>query len=71
MAKPIKPKKQIAFNVLEGQFDLVTGNNFSYRTVPADKKLKIRDNEQMVLHGCMEVDGMLEIEGIGMLVVEE
>lgn len=67
MAKPIKPKKKIVFNPLEGQFDLVTDNNFSYESVPANKKLKIRENEQMIVCEGFDVQGELQLDGSLML----
>jgi hypothetical protein len=69
MAKKVKPKIKIAFNVLEGQFDYITDNNFSYKNVPTGKKLPIRENHQMIVLGCFEVDGTVEIDGE--LAVEE
>jgi len=69
MAGRIKPKTKISFNVIEGQFDLITENNFSYLSVPEGKKLKIRENMQMTVHGCEIIDGIMEIEGD--LIIEE
>ena len=69
MAKAVKPKKKLDFNPVSGEFDLVTDNNFSYEEVPEDKRLRIRDNHQMALHGCHKVDGTLIVEGT--LVVTE
>jgi hypothetical protein len=68
MAKPVKPKKNIVFNPLEGQFDVITGNNFSYESVPGGKSLKIRENEQMVVYEEFSVDGDLDLDGT--LIVE-
>lgn len=69
MAGRVKPKTKISFNVIEGQFDLITENNFSYVSVPENKKLKIRENMQMIVHGCEVIDGIMEIDGE--LIVEE
>lgn len=63
MAKPVKPKQKISLNPLEGQFDLVTSNNFSYESVPTNKKLKIRENEQMIVHQEFLVEGELILQG--------
>lgn len=63
MAKPIKPKQKVTFNPIEGQFDLITGNNFSYESVPDNKKLQIPDNHQMILHGEFVLEGELQVEG--------
>ena len=59
----IKANTHIEVNPLTGDFDLISGNNFSYKSVPANKKLKIPENMQMALHGSFVVDGVLEIEG--------
>ena len=63
MAKPTKPKQKISLNPLEGQFDLVNGNNFSYESVPTNKSLKIRQNEQMIVHQEFVVEGELNLQG--------
>lgn len=68
MALPVKPKKKIAFNPIEGQFDLVTDNNFSYESVPNEKVLIIRENHQMILHEDFDLEGELRLEGT--LIVE-
>lgn len=64
----VKPISKIELNPMTGEFDLVSGNNFSYLGVPTDKKLKIPANMQMAVHGTFEVDGYLELEG--QLVIE-
>lgn len=69
MAKPVKPKKKIAFNPIEGQFDLVTDNNFSYESVPSPKILTIRENHQMTVHEEFDLEGELRLDGS--LMVEE
>jgi hypothetical protein len=69
MSLPVKPKKKIAFNPLEGEFDLVTDNNFSYESVPANKKLKIPQNMQMVVHNDFDIEGELVLDGT--LIVED
>jgi len=69
MAKPVQPQKKIVFNPIEGQFDVVTDNNFSYESVPANKKLKVPENMQMVVHEQFEADGELILDGT--LVLEE
>lgn len=66
----VKPKQKVVFNPIEGKFDLVTGNNFSYTSVPTGKKLLIPENMQMaVFDGGIDVDGTLEIDG--QLIIEE
>lgn len=69
MSMPVKPKNKITLNPLEAQFDVITGNNFSYESVPENKKLLIPNNHQMVFHGEFDLDGELQIEGS--FVVEE
>jgi hypothetical protein len=63
MSKPVKPKQKISLNPLEGQFDLVTSNNFSYESIPANKKLKIPDNNQMVIYEEFDLLGELQLDG--------
>jgi len=69
MALPVKPKKQITINPTTGELDLVTGNNFSYESVPAGKSLKVRENEQMIVYEGFSVDGDFLLDGT--LIVEE
>lgn len=69
MAKRIKPVKKIAFNPIEGSFDLVTDNNFSYESVPSKKRLKIYENMQMIVCDSFDVEGELVLDGH--LVLEE
>jgi hypothetical protein len=69
MGTPVKPKKQITINPVTGQLDLVTGNNFSYESIPSGKKLKIRENEQMIVHESFSIDGEFDLDGT--LIVEE
>jgi hypothetical protein len=63
MSKPVKPKKKISLNPLEGQFDLSVDNNFSYESVPQSKKLKIYNNMQMAVFGNFNLDGVLQLDG--------
>lgn len=63
MSKPIKPKKKISFNPLEGQFDLTTDNNFSYVSTPLNKRLLIATNHQMIVSQEFIVDGEIIIDG--------
>lgn len=69
MSKAIKPKKKIAFNPIEGQFDLITDNNFSYESVPPGKRLSIPNNMQMIVKEGFSVDGVLNLDGT--LILEE
>lgn len=69
MAKPVKPKKKIAFNPLTGEFDLVTDNNFSYESVPSPKILTIAENNQMAVHEEFDLEGELRLDGS--LIIEE
>lgn len=63
MSKPVRPKKKIAFNPIEGQFDLVVDNNFSYESVPENKRLAIPKNMQMIVKEGFSVDGYLQLDG--------
>ena len=63
MGKPVKPKNKLNINPTTGKLDLVTDNNFSYESVPVNKKLKIRNNEQMIVHQEFLVEGELKLEG--------
>lgn len=69
MTKQVKPKKKIVFNPIEGTFDVVTDNNFSYESVPELKKLTIPCNNQMIVMGQFDLDGELRLEGS--FIVEE
>lgn len=64
----VKPPKKIAFNPIEASFDYVVDNNFSYQSVPNNKKLTIYENMQMVVFNGFIVDGFLELKG--MLILE-
>ena len=70
MAKKIKPVKKIAFNPIEGQFDLVTDNNFSYESVPDNKKLTVYENMQHVVHEQFDIEDGSELRLDGSLIVE-
>ena len=63
MSKPVRPKKKIAFNPLEGKFDLVSDNNFSCESVPAPKK--------MIVHEEFEIEAGAELRLDGSLILEE
>ncbi len=71
MSLPVKPKTKIAFNPIEGDFNLITDNNFSYESVPAGKKLTIGPNQQMIVHEefILDVGGELRLDGS--LIIEE
>lgn len=71
MSIPVKPKKKIAFNPIEGQFDLVSDNNFSYESVPSPKKLTIPNNHQMVVREEFEIEDGAELRVDGSFMVEE
>jgi hypothetical protein len=63
MGKPVKPKRKVVLNPLSGRFDLVSDNNFSYESVPDNKKLTIQENHQMVVYEGLDVDGELDLYG--------
>lgn len=71
MAKPVKPKNKIAFNPIEGQFDLVSDNNFSYESIPTPKKLVIRENHQMVVREEFDIEDGAELRVEGTFMMEE
>lgn len=72
MAKLIKPKKQLTFNPLTGDFDTITDNNFSYESVPENKKLSVRANNQMiVMDRNFEIEENAELDLEGSLILEE
>ena len=59
----VKPTKELDLNPVTGELELVSGNNFSYRGVPADKRLKIPENMQMAIFGEFTLEGDLYVEG--------
>jgi hypothetical protein len=69
MSLPVKPKKKIVINPTTGTLDLVTDNNFSYESVPENKKLLVSKNMQMTVHEYFEVEGELRLDGS--LILEE
>lgn len=60
----VKPPKKLAVNPLSGELELITDNNFSYMSVPLNKRLRIRTNEQMVVFNGFTVDGTLDLNGV-------
>lgn len=71
MSKPVRPKRKVAFNPIEGKFDLVSDNNFSYESVPSPKKLTIPENHQMIVHEGFELEDGAELRLDGSLILEE
>lgn len=69
MAKRVKPKQKLTLNPIEGTFDIITDNNFSYESVPDNKKLTVDENMQMTVHEEFEVEGELRLDGT--LIIEE
>ena len=67
--KTIRPKKRIVINPTTGTLDSVTDNNFSYESVPLNKKLTIHENNQMLVHDGFDVEGDLDL--YGSLILEE
>lgn len=63
MSTPVKPKKKLSFNFIEGEFEFITDNNFSYESVPVNKKLTISKNMQMAVFDEFDLDGELQLEG--------
>ena len=63
MSKAIRPKRKVIVNPINGEFDFVSDNNFSYENVPVGKKLTIPANNQMVVHDEFQVDGEVDLKG--------
>lgn len=63
MSDRIRPRIRITFNPIEGQFDLITDNNFSYESVPENRVLTIEQNMQMIVVDGFDVEGELRLEG--------
>lgn len=53
----------IKFNPLPKGFDLVSSDNFSYKTISSSKLVKIPDSQQMVVYKELVIEGSLVIEG--------
>ena len=70
MAAKTKPDTKVSFNPLEGQFDFITGNNFSYKSVPSNKKIKVLENMQMIVHEEFQIEPGGELIVDGDLVLE-
>lgn len=64
----VRPPKKITINPIEGELDYVTDNNFSYQSVPLNKKLTIYENMQMTVFNGFDLEGTLDLKG--MLVLE-
>lgn len=69
MSKVIRPKRKVVINPLTGKLDLVNDNNFSYESVPLNKKLTIAENQQMSVHEEFDLEGDLDLSGS--LILEE
>jgi hypothetical protein len=69
MSLRVKPKQKVVINPLEGDFDIITDNNFSYESVPANKNLAIPENMQMIVAEGFVVEGELRLDGT--LVLEQ
>lgn len=69
MGKTIKPKRKIIINPMNGNPDMVTDNNFSYETVPINKKLVVYQHNQMTVFDEFQVDGDVDLHGA--LILEE
>lgn len=69
MSKAVRPKRKVVVNPITGDIDLVSDNNFSYESVPANKKLTIQENHQMTIHDEFHAEGDLDL--LGSLILEE
>lgn len=63
MAIDIEPDQEFVLNPLTGKLDTITGNNFSYKSIPTNKVLTIRENEQMIVYDEFVLDGELVLSG--------
>ncbi|MEM4359959.1 MAG: hypothetical protein QXT45_05470 [Candidatus Bilamarchaeaceae archaeon] len=63
----VKPPKKITINPIEGEFDIITDNNFSYQGVPLNKKLTIYENMAMAVFNGFNLDGVLDLRGMMIL----
>jgi len=71
MGKSVRPRRKISINPTTGKLDLVSDNNFSYESVPNNKRLHIPENHQMVVREEFEIETGSELKLDGSLIVEE
>ncbi len=55
--------KKLTLNVLTGEFDVYSPENFSYEITELNKTLKIKRTQQMVVADEYILDGTLILEG--------
>lgn len=63
MAKVVKPRLKLAFNPIEGSFDLVVDNNFSYEDIPFPQFMIVPEGNQMLTVEEVRLDGTMWLEG--------
>lgn len=61
--KVVKPKLNTVLNPLTGKLEQTIDNNFSYESVPQNRKLIIHENNQMIVYEGFSVDGDLDLYG--------
>lgn len=71
MGKSVRPRRKVSINPTTGKLDLVSDNNFSYESVPTNKRLHIPENHQMVIREEFEIESGSELKLDGSLIVEE
>ena len=56
---------RLVFNPLSGKFDFVgdSGGSFSLKVIAADEEIEIPENQQMLFHGDLMVEGNLMVSG--------
>jgi len=55
----------LKLNPFTGKFDLVSiePENFSYNNIVTGKTVTVPENQLMLVHGDLDIDGVLELEG--------
>lgn len=71
MAKRVKAPRKPEFNPIEGEFDLVSQNNFSYESIPTPRKLTVYENMQHVVREEFTIEEDAELRVDGSFMVEE
>ena len=71
MSARVRPKKKLRLNLIEGSFDFVTDNNFSYESIPTPKNFEIPSNQQMIVREEFTIEPGAELRLEGSLFVED
>lgn len=51
------------FNPITAKFDLVNPKNFSFETIATDKTICIPVNQEMIVAGIIDIQGILDVKG--------